>query len=1008
MKDFFVSYCWDDKEIIRPLAELLKKNGVSVWIDNREMEAGDSIPQEIREALDACHTVLLMWSKRSRIARWSRDERRAALSLGKRIIPCLLDDTPLPKDRKAADILYLDLRDREAGTEKLLETVQKPFKPKPTSSAHKATQQTIGNLPYRDNPNFTGRQEILEKIQTNLRIDGSPAITAIVGLGGIGKTELIVHYTYQHEKDYKLIWWLRSEGTLTLAIDYANIAHALNLPQKDEEDQEVIIQAVKRWLEGNDGWLFIFDNAKELDTIEEYLPEQAAGHILITSRNAGWGGVAKVIDLEEWTRLESIKFLLKRTRCRDETDASAVADALGNLPLALEQAGAYMEATGTTLAEYPQLFQEERKAILERGELSTKYPDVVATTWEMAFREIRSLSETPLAFLSLCAFLAPDAVPMDELRENAQNVPKELAKVFANKVAFNDMRGLLLRYSLVRVENGILTIHRLVQAVIQDRMALEEQKRFVEAAVTLIADVFPHDADDVRSWPQCQIWLSHAQATTLYAECYEVGWQSVSLLFNQMGVYLMSRAAYSDAEPLYQRALDIKEALLGNYHPDVATSLNNLGEVLQAQGKYAEAEPLYRRALDIREAQLGKDHPDVANSLNSLASLLQDQGKYADAEPLYRRALDIREAQLGKDHPDVANSLNNLALLLQDQGKYADAEPFHRRALDIVEKQLGKDHPYVAQTLNNLATLLQAQGKYADAEPLYRRALDIREAQLGKDHPDVANSLNNLAVLLQDQGKYAEAEHFHRRVLDIVEKQLGKDHPHVAISLNNLAESLKAQGKYAEAEPLYHRALEIGIAQLGKNHPDVAFSLNSLAGLLQEQGKYAEAEPLCRRALEIREAQLGKDHPEVATNLNNLALLLNAQGKYVEAEPLYRRALEIREAQLGKDHPDMAVSLNNLAALLQAQGKYAEAEPLYHRALDIYEAHLGKDHPYIANSLNNLATLLQAQGKYAEAEPLYRRTLDICEAQLGRDHPNTATVRDNLKYLLDKLQKSES
>ncbi|MBW4546981.1 MAG: CHAT domain-containing protein [Symplocastrum torsivum CPER-KK1] len=456
---------------------------------------------------------------------------------------------------------------------------------------------------------------------------------------------------------------------------------------------------------------------------------------------------------------------------------------------------------------------------------------------------------------------------------------------------------------------------------------------------------------------------------------------------------------YSQAEPLYQRSLAIREKVLGKEHLAVAQSLNNLALLYQYMENYSQAEPLYQRSLAIWEKVQGKEHPDVAQSLNNLAEMYRAQGNYSQAEPLYQRSLAIREKVLGKEDPDVAASLNNLAELYRAQGNYSQAEPLYQRSLAIREKVLGKEHPDVATSLNNLALLYWELGNYTQAEPLYQRSLAIREKVLGKEHPAVATSLNNLANLYLAQGNYNQAEPLYQRSLAIREKVLGKEHLAVALSLNNLAELYRAQGNYSQAEPLYQRSLSIFEKVLGKEHPDVATSLNNLALLYWELGNYTQAEPLYQRSLAIREKVLGKEHPAVATSLNNLANLYLAQGNYSQAEPLYQRSLAILEKVLGKEHPLVALSLNNVAVLYRAQGNYSQAEPLHQRSLAIREKVLGKEHSDVASSLNNLAGLYQAQGNYSQAEPLYQRSLAIFEKVLGKEHPDVASSLNNLAGL---------
>jgi CHAT domain-containing protein len=473
---------------------------------------------------------------------------------------------------------------------------------------------------------------------------------------------------------------------------------------------------------------------------------------------------------------------------------------------------------------------------------------------------------------------------------------------------------------------------------------------------------------------------------------------------NKKVIELYNSGRYSEAIPLAERVLAIREKALGSHHLAVAGSLNNLAAVYERTGHYAEAKALHERALAIREKALGRDHPEVAQSLNNLAAVYERQGRYEEAEPLYRRSLAIREKRLGPGHPDVASALDNLALLYLNQGRYVEAEPLSERALAIRERALGRDHPQVATSLNNLAGLYKRRGRYADAESLHQRALAIREKALGRDHPDVATSLNNLAVLYEDQGRYADAVPLYKRSLAIREKRLGGDHPLVATSLNNLAGLYETLDRYADAELLFQRSLAIREKAFGRDHPDTATALNNLAGLYRSQGRNGDAEPLYRRALATWERALGRDHPDVATALNNLANVYKSQGRYADAEPLYQRSLAISEKALGPEHLDVAGALDNLAGLYHAQDRYSDAEPLARRALAIREKTLGPDHPDIALSLANLALLYGAAGKPDQAL-MYSRKASAAviahaetERQAAQDKEKTGLVEQRADY----------
>jgi CHAT domain-containing protein/Tfp pilus assembly protein PilF len=431
-----------------------------------------------------------------------------------------------------------------------------------------------------------------------------------------------------------------------------------------------------------------------------------------------------------------------------------------------------------------------------------------------------------------------------------------------------------------------------------------------------------------------------------------------------------------------------------------ARRLSEESRNLRRKGKYDEALLLAERALVIREKILGPEHREVADSLHALASLYDDKSDYAKAEPLNLRALAIREKVLGPNHPDVAKTLNNLAWIYGVREDYAKAERFYRRALAIQEKALGANHPEVASTLNDLALLYYEKGDYDQSILTNQRVLAIREEMLGPDDSGVAKALNNLALVYLKKGDYAKAEALYQHALQIWEKALGPDHPLVATVLHNLARVYLESGKYAQAEPLYQRALTIREKALGPDHLDVAMSLNNLGMLYDRKGDYAQAERLHLRALEIQEKRLGLEHPYVAVTLTNLARVYENLGNYEKAEPLYQRALIIREKALGPTHPDVGESLNNLGQLyLKSRKDDARAESLFQRSLEVMEKALGSDYAGVAVPLSNLGAVHERKGDDVRAEQYYQRALTIREGALGLNHPDVALSLDSLARL---------
>jgi CHAT domain-containing protein/Flp pilus assembly protein TadD len=463
------------------------------------------------------------------------------------------------------------------------------------------------------------------------------------------------------------------------------------------------------------------------------------------------------------------------------------------------------------------------------------------------------------------------------------------------------------------------------------------------------------------------------------------GPEPVSWIVETTGQYRLEvRSLEKEAKPGRYEAKIVELRAATDRDRDLAEAnkLYKESVTLRGKGQYGQAIPLAERALMLREKVLGAEHPDTATALNNLALLYQNKGDYAQAEPLFRRALTIREKMQGAEHPDTSTALNNLARLYHDKGDYAQAESLFRRALTIVEKTLGSEHPDTATSLNNLAELYHAKGDYTQAEPLFRRALTIVEKTLGAEHPFTAIALNNLARLYNAKGDHAQAEPLYRRALAIFEKTQGAEHPDTVPSLNNLANLYRAKGDYAQAEPLYRRALAIREKTLGAEHPSTAASLNNLAVLYQDKGDYAQAEPLFHRALLIWGKALGAEHPATAVALDNLGNLYNTKGNYAQAEPLLRHALVIREKTLGTEHPNTVISLNNLAKLHEAMGDISQAVALRSRAQTIEERNLSINLA-TGSERQKLAYLAMLKGRSDQSVSLHVRSA-----------PDDSTARD--------------
>jgi tetratricopeptide (TPR) repeat protein len=715
----FISYAHEDEALLKQLQthlSLLQRQGlIATWYD-RELVAGTNWAGVIDERLEQASIILLLVSADFLASDYCyKNEMMRALErhdAGQaRVLPIIVRTVywkgapfarlqVLPTDARA--VTDWDNSDK-AWTDVVIgiRRAIADLTLLPASTAHKALPP-IWNIPYPRNTFFLGRDELLARLHAQLQAGQTTALSqpppqigqtlaqsphAISGLGGIGKTQLAIEYAYRYAHDYEAVLWARAEKREELIASYSTLAALLKLPEQQAGDQEITIEAVKRWLQTHQKWLLILDNADHLELLPPFLLPVPGGHILLTTRAYDMQRLATRLEVETLPIEQGALLLLRRAAllppdgelaqapADEQRLARALTQELGGLPLALDQAGAYLGATGMSLDEYQRIYQIHRHTLLnERRSLVEDHPAPVATTWSLSFERVEEKNPAAADLLRLCAYLAPDAIPETILTRGAKHLGDQLAPVAADAFPFAQAIEALRAYSLLTRDprTKTLSVHRLVQAVTQDSLPADAEQHWKQRAVLAVCAACP-DATDVSQWPACERWLPHALLCATWIEQEQISSVEAALLLIVAGYYLNERGRYREVEPLYQQGLAIYEQQLGALHPSTATSLNNLAALYQAQGKYEQAEPLHQRALAIYEQQLGAQHPDTATSLNNLALLYQDQGKYAEAEPLFQRAVSILEQTLGDEHPNTRAVRRNYADLLRAMGREEEA-----------------------------------------------------------------------------------------------------------------------------------------------------------------------------------------------------------------------------------------------------------------------------------------------------------------------------------------------
>jgi hypothetical protein len=389
--------------------------------------------------------------------------------------------------------------------------------------AHPAPQEHIWNVPYRRNPFFTGREEVLNRLHEHYKQAKSVALTqppAITGLGGIGKTQIAIEYAYRYRDDYQYVLWVNALSSETLLTEFITLADILELPQpeKDEHHQVRLTSMVKRWFSQHDHWLFILDNADNLPQVTPFLPTGDKGHILLTTRMSPTGTFTG-LEVEKMDSEESMELLLGRAKFSlsevdeyaDQEALEALLKELDGLPLALGQAGAYIEETACTLVAYLKAYQQRRDELLQhRDELNADYPYTVTTTWSLNFEQIEGLDPLAADLLRFFAFLAPDAIPEEMIVESAVDLGTQIQVLAADATRLDKAIGILRRFSLVQRnrEQRTISLHRLVQAVQKDSLDEDTQRLWAERVVLAVNRAFP-DVDFL-TWQRCQRCLPHA------------------------------------------------------------------------------------------------------------------------------------------------------------------------------------------------------------------------------------------------------------------------------------------------------------------------------------------------------------------------------------------------------------------------------------------------------------------------------------------------------------------
>jgi len=795
--------------------------------------------------------------------------------------------------------------------------------------------------------NFTGREQLLVQLLQAVTTGRTAVLPhALHGIGGVGKTQVAIEYAYRNRAAYDLIWWIPADQPGLVRSSLAALAPYLSLPPAtangEQEAAAAVIDALRRGAP-YDKWLLIFDNADQPEDLNSLIP-RGPGHVLITSRNHRWQGVVDSIVVDVFNREESVEFLTKRVpKAITSGAAHQLAGELGDLPLALEQAGALQAETGMATTEYLHLLREHTRELLAESKPS-EYPVPMTAVWRISVAQLTDAQPGALDLLRSCAFFGPDPIPRDVFRRGIRPTGSRLSQVLGDPILLARAIRDLGRFALATIDptNRTVQVHRLIQALLRDELNADEKEKFRHEVHLLLAGATPADPNDETQWRRFNELVPHLGPARV-TECTE---PEIRDFARRMIRYLFVTGAFGPARAFAEECVSQWTRDSGENAPDVIAAQRYLGDILRDQGEYRAAYELTGATLEKARRALGPDDEDVTLALmTGYCADLRAQGDFGAARDLDREAVRRMEESLGPVHPRTLRAKNNLALDLGFVSDYAAARNLLQSTY-VAQSQAtsGVSRAEVLSSWSDLSRVVRLAGEYAEARLLAEDAYEFGRQELGADHPWTLRTAKELSIALRMAGESADDVSLARDLLKQFERVLGRNHPDTLAAATNLANTLRVAGEIDEAFEISRDGLAQYRLAYPADHPHVHGCAGNVALLTRLRGDTAGARELDEAALQALTNKLGRDHDYSLTVAHNLASDLSALDDKHAAVALGEDTLTRLRVVLGPDHPVTLGCAANLALDLAADGEREKAGQLAAEAQERFRRVLGPDH----------------------------------------------------------------
>jgi tetratricopeptide (TPR) repeat protein len=810
-----------------------------------------------------------------------------------------------------------------------------------------------GDVPPR-NKNFTGRESILERLRRDATskimavLPEDPLPQALQGYGGVGKTAIAIEYAHRYRADYDVVWWIPSEQLPLVRSSLAALAGRLGVETAQASGIEgamaAALDALRRG-DPYDRWLLIFDNADQPEDFREYIPG-GPGDVLITSRNHRWRGTTDTVRVDVFSREESKEFLRKRAPI-DITgqDAERLADKLGDLPLALDQAGAMLAESGMPVDEYIELLDKQITKILAEGK-SPEYPTSVTAAWTLSVNKVEQQLPQARELLRCCAFFGPDPIPRDVFRRGGQATGTKVTDLMADPILLARAIRELGRFALVNISGRQISVHRLVQALLRGELTAEEQVAYRRDVHAILAAAAPVNPADDRQWERFGELLPHV--TSEATEMALSGDRTVREFVLNMMRYLYLSGDLASCRDLTERFLKQWTADSGADNRAVLAARRHYGNVLRELGRYEESYVLNEEALERARAAFGDEDEVTLQVLTSFAADQRARGDFRSALDMDVQSLDLHERAFGSGHPQTMRAMVNLALDYGLNSDYRRAVEISKRAHTLLSEATSEVSPTeVLISWMDMAWASRLEGHYEEARDVGEEAWDYGKERLGADHYATLRTANGLSITLRRfPGPAREsAMELASEIYELAQKRFGDGHPDTMAAAINLTNVQRTNNRLDEALQLAEATVARYPSMYGPHHPYNYGCISNLALLRRVTGNPLEAYRLNEAALAGLDARLGRDHDYTLVVALNLASDLALAGEADRARALGEGTLRRLTKLLGKDHPLTLACAANLVADLRALDMNEEAEELLADTMARYAETIGLGHP---------------------------------------------------------------